>query len=175
MLDYYSHMVLSFSLLFVWHWGLQWGTSETHSGMLEVEGSSSHWGKHKPSRRLSLDMDNGSYGHSSVPAQLYQIPPFHLALLRRRHLGGQRWAGWPLRVTGWNGLCPVSFPQILTGAQDHSYHEAMSQAFTEVLITSYCFCVPSTPCIFHSLFYVNIVCYAPPNNCHVKNPKAQIG
>lgn len=94
-----------------------------HSGMLEVEGSSSHRGKHKPSRRLRLDMENGSYRHSSAPAQA--VP----ALLRRRHLGGQRRAGWPLRVTGWNGLCPASFPQILTAAQDHSYHEAMLQAF----------------------------------------------
>ena len=146
-----------------------------HSGMLEVEGPSSQRGKHKPSRRLRLDMENGSYGHSSAPAQLYQIPAFHMALLRCRHSGGQRRAGWSLRVTGWNGLCPVPFPQILTAAQDYGYHEAMLQAFfTEVSITSHCFCVPSPPYIFHILFYVNIVCSAPPNDCHVKNQKAQI-
>lgn len=133
-----------------------------HSGMLEVAGPSSQRGKHKPSRRLSLDMESGSYGHSSAPAQLYQIPAFHMALLRRRHSGGQRRAGWPLRVTGWNGLCPVPFPQILTAAQDHGYHETMLQASTEVSITSHCFRVPSPPCIFHILFYVNIVCSAPP-------------
>lgn len=78
--------------------------------------------KHEPfSGQLSMDMKTGHVGPIQHLLRLDWTAASHLDLLRGRHLGGCRAAGWPSSYrVGWPLLCVLS-PDINV-AQNHSHH-----------------------------------------------------
>lgn len=79
-----------------------------HSGMLEVEGPSSHRGKHKLSLGLRLDMESGSYGHSSAPAQAVPNTSVSPGSSQAQTLGRAEASGLALATSSYRGERPLS-------------------------------------------------------------------